>query len=242
MVVVAHPDDELLGLGATMHKLIKEYGVTARAVILGEGITSRADFRDPKQWERELEIHRGNIEKARAFIGYESVGIYNFADNRFDSHDLLDIVKVVEKEKKEFQPDIIFTHNGSDLNIDHQLTFRAVITATRPMDDEIVKTIISFETPSATEWQANSIADKFSPNLYVEVSEEDLQAKIDAMACYEFETRQFPHPRSGKALQVLAQNRGSQVGCELAEAFQIIRSVVKNRDYVQNSYYRGALC
>lgn len=227
LVVVAHPDDELLGLGATMHKLIKSQNVIARAVILGEGITSRADVRDPKQWEKELEIHRGNIENARRIIGYESVEIYSFADNRFDSHDLLDIVKVIEKEKQNFKPEIIFTHNGSDLNIDHQLTFQAVITATRPMDDEIVKTIISFETPSATEWQASSIADKFSPNFFVEVSEEDIEAKINAMACYEYETRQFPHPRSSKALRVLAQNRGLQVGCEFAEAFQIIRTIIK---------------
>ena len=194
---------------------------------MGEGITSRADVRDPKQWEKELEIHRGNIENARRIIGYESVEIYSFADNRFDSHDLLDIVKVIEKEKQNFKPEIIFTHNGSDLNIDHQLTFQAVITATRPMDDEIVKTIISFETPSATEWQASSIADKFSPNFFVEVSEEDIEAKINAMACYEYETRQFPHPRSSKALRVLAQNRGLQVGCEFAEAFQIIRTIIK---------------
>ncbi len=227
LVVAAHPDDELLGLGATMHKLIKEQNVTARAVILGEGITSRADIRDPKLWEKELEIHRRNIENARKIIGYESVGIYNFADNRFDSHDLLDIVKVVEKEKQNFKPEIIFTHNGSDLNIDHQLTFQAVVTATRPMEDEIVRTIISFETPSATEWQANSKADRFSPNFFMEVTEEDIEAKINAMACYEFETRQFPHPRSSKALQVLAQNRGLQVGCKFAEAFQIIRTLIK---------------
>lgn len=226
LVVVAHPDDELLGLGATMHKLIKEYNVTAKAIILGEGITSRSDVRDPKLWEEELKIHCGNIEKARQFIGYTEVVPYSFSDNRFDSHALLDIVKVVEKEKEAFQPDLIFTHNGSDLNIDHQMTFQAVMTATRPMEGEVVHTVITFETPSATEWQATSTADHFAPNFYFEISDENLKAKTKAMSCYEFESRIFPHPRSSEALEALAKYRGIQVGCHYAEAFQIIRHII----------------
>ena len=162
---------------------------------------------------------------ARKAIGYGSVKTYNFSYNRFDSHALLDIVKVIEHEKNAFNPDIIFTHNGSDLNIDHQMTFQAVVTGTRPMEGENVKTIITFETPSAAEWQASSKADKFCPNLYMQVNEEDVLAKIKAMECYEFEKRTFPHPRSGQALKVLAQNRGLQVGCNFAEAFQIIRMI-----------------
>ena len=90
LVVVAHPDAELLGLGATMNKLIKEFNCTIRAVILGEGITSRADERNREVWEKELETHRKNIYNAQKVIGYESVGIYDFPDNRFDSIALLD--------------------------------------------------------------------------------------------------------------------------------------------------------
>ncbi|UOQ70363.1 PIG-L deacetylase family protein [Hymenobacter cellulosilyticus] len=133
LVVVAHPDDELLGLGATIHRLVHQQGCTARAVILGEGITSRATVRDPEKWAAELSVHRSNIQRAAEAIGYSSTGIYDFADNRFDSVDLLDLVKVVEQEKEEFQPDIIFTHHGGDTNIDHRRTFEAVITGTRPL-------------------------------------------------------------------------------------------------------------
>lgn len=225
MVVVAHPDDELLGLGATMHKLIEEESVQTHVVILGEGITSRSDVRDPQKWEKELVIHRANIENARREIGYDSVNTYNFSDNRFDSHALLDIVKVVEREKEQFRPDFIFTHHGGDLNIDHQMTFQAVMTATRPMEDEQVKAVFTFETPSASEWQATCDPRHFMPNFYMEISEADLKAKCDAMASYEFEIRAFPHPRSSEALRILAHSRGYIVGKRLAEAFQMVRMV-----------------
>lgn len=225
MIVAAHPDDELLGLGATMHKLIKEESVQTHVVILGEGITSRSDVRSPQKWEKELAIHRANIEEARREIGYGSVNTYNFSDNRFDSHALLDIVKVVEHEKEQFRPDFIFTHHGGDLNIDHQITFQAVMTATRPMEDEKVKAVFAFETPSASEWQATCDPRHFMPNFYMEISETDLKAKCDAMAAYEFESRAFPHPRSSEALKILAQYRGYAIGKQLAEAFQIVRMV-----------------
>lgn len=225
MIVAAHPDDELLGLGASMHKLIKEEGVTTHVVILGEGITSRSDTRNVAVWKEELEKHHQNMYSAAKIIGYHSVKSYNFSDNRFDSHALLDIVKVIEHEKENFQPDIIFTHHGGDLNIDHQLTFQAVMTATRPMQEECVKAVITFETSSATEWQASCDPRTFTPNLFMEVSEEDLQAKIDAMAAYQYETRSFPHPRSSEALRIMAQYRGYTVGKQLAEAFQIVRLI-----------------
>jgi LmbE family N-acetylglucosaminyl deacetylase len=225
LVVVAHPDDEILGVGASMHHLIKNYNCQVRAVILGEGITSRAEQRDRTQWERELRIHRDNIYKAQRYIGYESVGIYDFPDNRFDTVALLDLVKVVEKEKQTFQPDVIFTHHGGDLNIDHRRTFEAVITATRPMAHEIVETILAFETPSSTEWQAFNHLNPFLPNFFISFEEENLEAKIKAMESYEFEKRPFPHPRSPEALRALSQNWGRVIGKSFAEAFILVRHI-----------------
>lgn len=225
MVVAAHPDDELLGLGGTIHNLIQTQNVIAHAVILGEGITSRSRTRDIIAWEKALSVHHDNMKKAADIIGYQSEKSYNLSDNRFDCHDLLDIIKIIEKEKQEFQPDIIFTHNGGDLNIDHQITFQAVMTASRPMEDEGVKGIITFETPSATEWQANSDPRHFMPNYYYNILETDLDAKCTAMSAYEFEGRPFPHPRSLEALKILALYRGMTVGCHYAEAFQIIRYI-----------------
>jgi LmbE family N-acetylglucosaminyl deacetylase len=225
MIVVAHPDDELLGLGATMNKLINEYQVITHVVILGEGITSRSDVRDADKWKAELEQHRLNIKNAQAAIGYHSVSIYDLADNRFDSVDLLDIIKIVEKEKSEFKPDVIFTHHGGDLNIDHQRTFESVITSCRPMQYEQVKCIITFETPSGTEWRSPTDPRHFLPNLFFEVSEENVNAKIIGMESYEFEKRPYPHPRSPEALKIQAQRWGIAVGKPFAEAFHIVRLI-----------------
>jgi len=225
MIVVAHPDDELLGLGATMHKLIREEGIITRVVILGEGITSRADARDVEHWKSELKKHKQNIELARAAIGYNEVKAYDFPDNRFDTVPLLDIIKVVEKEKKEFDPEVIFTHHGGDLNIDHRRTFEAVITACRPMEKEPVKAIFTFETPSGTEWRASTDPHAFIPNYFISVSERDVEAKVAGMESYDYEKRQYPHPRSAQALRILAQRNGIIVGKLYAEAFHLVRTI-----------------
>ncbi len=225
LVVVAHPDDEILGVGATMHHLIKHQHCQVRVIILGEGITSRADTRNRAQWDKELTIHRNNIHAAQKCIGYESVSIYDFPDNRFDTVALLDLVKVIEIEKQNFQPEIVFTHHGGDTNIVLRRTFEAVMTACRPMEHEKVKTIFTFETSSSTEWQAFNYPNPFLPNFFVSFSGKDLEAKIKGMESYEFEKRKYPHPRSPEALRIQAQRWGVTVGKEYAEAFMLIRHI-----------------
>jgi LmbE family N-acetylglucosaminyl deacetylase len=225
LIVAAHPDDELLGLGATMHKLINNYHVQTHVVIIGEGITSRSMKRDIKKARQSIDKLKKNIKKAQSIIGYHSVSTYDLPDNRFDSVDLLDIIKIIEKEKQKFLPEIIFTHHGGDLNIDHQRTFEAVITACRPMKEEKVKKIISFETPSSTEWQASNDFRQFVPNLFISISNENLDAKIKAMECYELERRSYPHPRSPEALKIQAQRWGVATGNDFAEAFRLIQDI-----------------
>ena len=225
LLVVAHPDDEVLGPGATMHRLIEDYGVTVRVVILGEGITSRADQRDPTIWEQQLQQHRTNVTTAQEAIGYEEVRLHDFPDNRFDSVDLLDIIKVVEQEKAQFQPTMVFTHHGGDVNIDHQLTFEAVVTACRPVTSETVRTIVTFPTASGTEWRASSDPRHFIPNTYFSISERNFAAKVTAMEAYVYERRPFPHPRSPEALRIFAAHTGMVVGVPLAESFCVIRTI-----------------
>ena len=119
--------------------------------------------------------------------------------------------------------EIILTHHSGDLNIDHQITNKAVITACRPTLDESVRLIITFETFSGTEWQVSNNPDVFRPNLFVEISKENLDAKKRAMDSYSFEKRNFPHPRSSKSLEVSAIKNGINIGYNLAESFCIVR-------------------
>lgn len=227
LLVVAHPDDEVLGVGATMHRLIHESKARVKVVILGEGITSRANQRDVNRDAEQLNAHQSHIHKAAACIGFEEVAIHQFPDNRFDSVALLDIIKIVEAEKQAWGPDVIFTHHGGDLNVDHRRTFEAVVTATRPMAHEATQMLVTFETPSGTEWRVPSDPHHFLPNWFSEVTETGLTAKQAAMECYEFERRAYPHPRSPEALRIQAQRWGVAVGCDLAEAFQIVRMISK---------------
>jgi LmbE family N-acetylglucosaminyl deacetylase len=225
MIVVAHPDDEILGLGAFLNQLNEEYNISSHVVILGEGITSRSDTRNVEQWETTLAMHKANISRAQAYIKYTSLSVYDLPDNRFDTVALLDIIKVIEKEKRAFGPDIIFTHHGGDVNIDHQKTFEATITACRPLKDETVKTIICFETFSGTEWRASNDPRHFIPNLFFSFNEQNLEAKIQAMESYEFEKREYPHPRSPEAIKNRAKMWGVTCGVEYAEAFCLVRSI-----------------
>ena len=223
MIVVAHPDDELLGIGATINKLVSETDCKVHVVILGEGITSRSSNRNKEKWEEELKRHHKNILEAQKKIGYHSLKTYQLPDNRFDSIDLLDVIKIVEFEKEEFDPDIVFTHHSGDLNIDHRITFQSVLTSFRPLSNEKIHNIFTFETPSGTEWQSSFHPEIFRPNFFIEVTKENLNAKILGMECYKYEKREYPHPRSSKALLNRAEMWGIANGLNYAEAFCLIR-------------------
>lgn len=219
LVFAAHPDDELLGLGGTIRRLVNE-GVEARAVILAEGITSRSDKRELANND-ELKELQDDARKAATIVGYSTIDFCGLPDNRMDGCELLDIIKIVSKYVNKYKPDTIFTHHHGDLNIDHRITCEAVLTVCRPVNEYDVKRIYAFETPSSTEWNY-TYDESFRPNVYFNVSN-TLEAKIDGMACYKSESTRYPHPRSAEALRSLGKYRGSNVGYEMAEAFELLR-------------------
>ena len=220
LIIAAHPDDEILGCAGTVARMINE-GCTAATIILGEGKTSRDEQRDAVLRKDELQVLNNEIIAANKAIGIEQVYVYNFPDNRFDGVDLLDIVKVIEKVKNEFKPDVIFTHFYNDLNIDHQITYKAVSTAIRPMADETVKEVYCFEVLSSTEWNYPLT---FSPELFFDISN-TIDIKVNAMKAYTSELREFPHPRSLEGIRLNAKTWGMKVGVPYAEAFKVIRIV-----------------
>lgn len=220
LIVAAHPDDEVLGCFGTVSKLIKE-GYEAYTLILGEGKTSRLDTRKIEENKEQLEILNDEIKKANDIIGIKKCFVYDFPDNRFDSVDLLDIIKVISKIKEEIKPDIIFTHYENDLNIDHKITYQAVITATRPLENESVKEIYSFEILSSTEWQYPI---SFSPDVFFDI-QDTIELKLNAMQCYKSELCLYPHPRSIEGIELNAKYNGMRVGKNYVEAFKSVRVI-----------------
>ncbi len=221
LVVAAHPDDELLGVGGTIRKLANE-GVECRAVIIGEGLTSRADKRAEADFDKLKELQK-DARAAAEKVGYQSIDFCELPDNRLDSIDLLDIIKVVSKYVDLYQPDTIFTHHHGDLNIDHRIVCEAVLTVCRPVGEYCVENIYSYETASSTEWNY-TYGEPFAPTVFFDVTD-TVEAKIEGMSCYRSESAEHPHPRSAKALKALAAYRGSNVGVDMAEAFMSLREV-----------------
>jgi LmbE family N-acetylglucosaminyl deacetylase len=220
LIVAAHPDDEILGCGGTAARLTRE-GNRISTLILGEGITSRDDARDRGTRKEGISRLRKQAILANQRIGIEETYAYDYPDNRFDTVPLLDIVKTILEIKNRIGPDIIFTHYEKDLNIDHCLTCRAVLTATRPVQNETVKEIYSFEVLSSTEW---NYPQRFQPNVYYDITD-TIDDKMQAMEFYESELLACPHPRSLKGIRLNAEIRGMSVGVEYAEAFQLLRMI-----------------
>jgi LmbE family N-acetylglucosaminyl deacetylase len=222
LVVVAHPDDEVLGCGATIARLTQE-GHEVYIAILGEGITSR--YQQREQADRSLvEALHARGRQVAELLGVRDLFLYNLPDNRFDTVALLDVVKIIEELIERLKPEVIYTHHGGDLNIDHMVTHRAVLTATRPVTDQPVQEIYAFEVPSSTEWTFGQFQPAFRPNVFMDISD-TLEAKVQAMALYESEVRPFPHPTSSVALRASARRWGSMAGVEAAEAFELIRAI-----------------
>jgi LmbE family N-acetylglucosaminyl deacetylase len=172
----------------------------------------------------EVVALRRQADEAGARLGAKSVTVESFPDNRFDQVALLDIVKVVESHILDLEPDVVFTHHGSDLNVDHRLTAHAVVTAARPMAGTPVKEVLAFHIPSSTEWSFGVTGDSFQPDVFFDV-DGHVSAKTSAMEIYEQEAREFPHPRSAEALEAISKTWGSTAGFMAAEAFELVRSL-----------------
>jgi LmbE family N-acetylglucosaminyl deacetylase len=222
LVIAAHPDDEVLGCGGTIARMAGE-GHDVHIAIVGEGITSRYAGNQHAPTAEIEKLHQQCRQAAR-LLNAKQVYFFNFPDNRLDTVPLLEVIKPVEQLIEKVQPDTIYTHHSGDLNIDHQVVHRAVLTATRPMVGHFVKTLFTFEIPSSTDWSFNNLSSAFHPNTFVSISQY-VEKKIEAMMLYESEAKPFPHPRSPEAIESIARRWGSIAGMNGAEAFELVRDL-----------------
>jgi LmbE family N-acetylglucosaminyl deacetylase len=221
LVLAAHPDDEVLGCGGLIAKSARAGEVVVIA-ILGEGITSRSSQSEPASAEHVAALKAKAVQVGH-FLGAKEVICLGLPDNRFDTIPLLDVAKVIEGVIDHVQPVQVLTQHGSDLNIDHVVTFRAALTATRPTKGTTIKKLMAYEVLSSTDWAFASFEPRFLPNVFVDISS-TLDTKLAAMEMYDTEIRPFPHPRSRPAIEAAAKRWGSQIGCEAAEAYQLVWS------------------
>jgi LmbE family N-acetylglucosaminyl deacetylase len=222
LCVVAHPDDEILGVGGTLARHA-ENGDDVHICILSDGVTSRHDERTP-QVEEEIEQRKKRAKRACGKLGIDSVSLRSFPDNQFDTVALLEIVKAVEDEIENVNPSLVYTHHYGDLNIDHELTCRAVQTATRPLKESDIERVLAFETLSASEWSLPDSRNSFEPTVFTNISN-TLDAKLEALAEYEGELREAPHPRTIETVKQNAKVWGAKSGLEAAEPFELLREV-----------------
>jgi N-acetylglucosamine malate deacetylase 1 len=215
LVVAAHPDDELLGVGGTVAWHVAN-GDCVKVAVMCEGVSSRYSA------ERDGEI-RKQAKEAAKILGVTDLVLGDLPDQQLDTLSQCDVANKVHELVAESEPTIIYTHFGGDINRDHRVLAEAVLVAARPYSAPSVKEILMFETPSSTEWGSPSLTAPFQPNVYVDVSG-FLERKLEAFGRYTAEVRPDPHPRSLTALAERARYWGSVINRPSAEAFVLVRS------------------
>jgi len=219
LVVVAHPDDEVLGCGGAIAKHVSN-GDQVFVIFMADGVTSR-DGHTPGN---ELDTRKKAACNSCKILGTETPVFLDFPDNQMDTVSLLSIVKKLEDEIKSIQPNVVYTHHSGDLNIDHRLTHQAVMTVFRPIPGQSVKKIYTFEVLSSTEWNSGSFNRPFIPNYYVDITA-TIDTKLLALDEYREEMSDYPHSRSTEAVIALSKYRGATVGINSSEAFMLEREL-----------------
>lgn len=214
LIVVAHPDDEVLGAGATICKLVKEGNQVAVATIANHAAarTNRSDTLLEDQ------------DQARKILGIAKSYRADFPNIRMNTVPHLELVQFIEGCIEDFGAEAMMTHHPSDTNIDHVMTSGASQAAARLFQRKegipSLREFLYMEVLSSTEWSLDASAHLFRPNTYVEVGKEGIARKIQALSAYKGVMRPYPHPRSKEAIEGLAAFRGSQAGCSYAEGFE----------------------
>lgn len=218
LIIASHPDDDILGCGGIFSKF--KGIIDFRVIFIAEGSTARFEKNDLDCKEVRSQIKKRTQYgiKSLKYLGIFNYKFYNLPCGRLDQFPLIEINKIIEKEINSFKPDTVFTHSDCDSNKDHSKVYDSSIIATRPGSG--VKNLISYEVLSSTEW---GFSKTFSPNLFFQLSKEDVNNKWEALKFYKSETKPFPYPRSKKGIETLSNYRGLQSGNEYAEAFKLIR-------------------
>jgi len=225
LVICAHPDDDILGCGATLAKY-HEKGAHITVCFLAEGSSCRYTKSEiaSSQAICAIEERKDAAKEALNLLGVDEFHFYDFPCGRLDTIAMIDLGKCVEQQIMQTKPDLVLTHSTVDANYDHRLTSQAVLQATRPGGVAFVPYVIHFEILSSTEWRFD---ESFKPNYFEALQERHVEKKIQALNCYRSEIKPHPHPRNEDMLRMMSKVRGSQCNVVYAEAFSLLRGIVQ---------------
>ncbi len=220
LIVVAHPDDEVLGFGGAGYSCVKAGEIVKALILCGS-----ADARSQHPSNQQL-LHDTN--KANSLLGFEGPILGDFPNICMNTVKHLDMVQFIEAEIQDFKPDRIFTHHPADLNDDHKQVANACMAASRlfqrQQSEEILKSLFFMEILSSTDWAFTAGSPLFMPNVFVDITN-SIEKKLEALSCYRNVMRPAPHPRSLNVLKGHSSYRGGQCGCLYAESFQLTYSL-----------------
>jgi len=217
LVFAAHPDDDVLGMGGTLCLHAAERADEVRVVCVTDGSSTQY----PDDAEKRERKNREAV-RAAAVLGVTDYVHLDLPDMRLDTLPHAELNAVVEEHVREVGPALVYTAHP-DVNVDHRALFDSVAVATRPTPGQPVRRVLTYAPTSSTEWTP-AATNWFVPNWFVDVTA-TLERKLEAFECFETERRDYPHPRSERALRAHAELCGSTVGCEYAEPFVLVRNV-----------------
>ena len=221
LVISAHPDDEVLGLGGTLARHVRQGDVVFPVIV--------ADGSQVRYSEEQRDELKSACAKCCAELGLQPPEYLGFRDQGLDAHSQIEINNVLEVLVRKCRPKVVYTHHFGDMNRDHQVLHEATLVACRPKPGGIVKRVLTYVVPSSTDWAPYSSERAFLPNWFVDISE-TIEQKLRALAHYSSEIEPYPHPRSLEAVRSQAKFWGSGVGVEYAEPFMLVRNLMTTSD------------
>ena len=217
LVLAAHPDDEVLGMGGTIALHAAVRGDEVRIVCVTDGSSTQYPGDDERRERKSEEARR-----AAAALGVSDYLHLDLPDMRLDTLPHVEVNRVVEEQVSAVRPEVVYTAHP-DVNRDHRAIFDSVAVATRPVPGQPVRRVLTYAPTSSTEWTPAPTS-WWQPNWFCDISG-TLERKLEAFACYRTEEREHPHPRNVRALRLHAEHHGTIVGCAAAEPFVLVRSV-----------------
>lgn len=222
LIVAAHPDDEVLGMGGTIAKYAMN-GDSVAVLIVTDGSSSQ--YRNSDDLEQIIKNKKKETQEVARILGISRVYYGNLPDMKLDATAHIYVNNAIEKVIDSFAPDTVYTHFPGDINKDHECVYKSTLVACRPIPGQTVKELYSYSVPSSTEWNVQNTHNVFTPNVFVDISGECEKKKYSAMLSYSTELRDYPHLRSVEALKILDRAVGVQVGMECAESFILHRCI-----------------